>query len=139
MKTTRKRKDNHGTEFGTWIREQEQVSSRLGYIATDLDYVWENYKTKQIMLIEEKRYMGRLTFAQTQTFRRLDNIMKSSPYYCGFHLLQFEHKDPTDGLIFWNGCEISSDDLIEKLQFKNLDKTGYFSTKLHSLDSLINK
>jgi hypothetical protein len=135
MNTTRKRNDNHGTEFGTWIRNRERVSSKLGYIATDLDYVWENYKTKQIMLIEEKRYMSKLTFAQTQTFRKLDDIMKLSPHYCGFHLLQFEHKDPTDGRIFWNGDCINSDDLLDKLQFNNVNKGGYFATQ--TLSALI--
>ena len=137
MKKTRKRNDSHGTEFGLWIRGIERVASRLGYIATDLDYVWQNYKTGYIMLIEEKRRMSRMTFPQKQTFRELDEMFKSNPMYRGFHLLQFENLSPEDGAIFWDGVEITSDELIERLQFNSLDKTGYFDTVPNTLDALI--
>ena len=139
MKTTRKRNDSHGTEFGTWVRDRERVASRLGYIATDLDYVWQNYKTGHIMLIEEKRVMSKLTFAQKQTFRELDEMFKSNPMYRGFHLLQFENLSPEDGSIFWDGAEITSDELIEKLQFKDMDQTGYFDTVPNTLDALLSQ
>ena len=137
MKTTRKRNDSHGTEFGSWIRDVERVSSRLGYIATDLDYVWQNYKTGHIMLIEEKRMMGRLTYAQSQTFKELDEFFKSNTMYRGFHLLQFENLSPDDGAIFWDGVQISPDELVDKLQFKDMDQSGYFDTVPNTLDALI--
>jgi len=50
---TRRRNDNHSTEFGLWLREQPDIDSKLGYITTNLDYVWKNYKTGDWMLIEE--------------------------------------------------------------------------------------
>jgi hypothetical protein len=44
---TRKRYDNHSTEFGLWLREQEELKSSLGFVATNLDFIWSNYKTNK--------------------------------------------------------------------------------------------
>ena len=61
---TRKRYDKHSTEFGLWLREQKELDSKFGYVATNLDYMWKNYKTGLWMFLEEKRYNGQLTFSQ---------------------------------------------------------------------------
>ena len=44
---TQKRRDDHSTEFGLWLREQDDLDSKKGYIATNIDYVWINYKSKK--------------------------------------------------------------------------------------------
>ena len=134
---TRPRYDEHGTEFGSWVRKPKELQSKLGFIATDLDYIWENYKTGAFMLIEEKRYMSQMTWSQRGQLERFDKYMLGNPKYCGFHLLQFEKTNPDDGNIFWNGDSITTAELIEKLQFKNLDKAGFFHKNKKSLNQLI--
>ena len=79
---TRKRNDKHSTEFGLWLREQECIDSSKGFIATNLDYVWSNYKTGEWLLIEEKRYNKDMTRAQVDQFRILHDAAKSDRWYC---------------------------------------------------------
>lgn len=114
---TRKRNDEHSTEFGLWLREQPEIDSKLGYIATNLDYIWENYKTSNWMYIEEKRFMTQPTWSQQCQFDRLIQRTKNDKFY-GFHLLQFEYKSPEDGKIFWDKKEITKSELLLILQFK---------------------
>lgn len=119
--TTRKRIDSHSTQYGLWLREQKEIDSSLGYTGTNIDFVWRNYKTGQIMLIEEKRYMGELTMAQDGTFCIIDNALKNSilkSVYYGFHLIRFENTNPEDGKIYLNNILISKEDLIKFLKFE---------------------
>ena len=118
MKQTRKRNDNHSTEFGLWLREQKDIASNLGYVATNLDYIWENYKTKYWMLIEEKRYMAELTYAQGEQYKNLFNNIVKSDHFKGIHLLQFENTNPEDGKIYLNGKEITKEQLLMFLKFE---------------------
>ena len=113
---TRKRNDSHSTEFGLWIREQATLDSRLGFVATNLDYMWSNYKTGQRMFIEEKRYRADLTFPQRKQFKQLDADCAGSPGYCGFHLLQFEKTTPDDGRIWLDWNEITTEELLTFLR-----------------------
>ena len=115
---TRKRFDSHSTEFGLWLREQKNIDSSLGYIATNIDYVWRNYKTGQWMLIEEKRYMSKVKRWQQEIFDLLDWCSKHHPKFHGFHTLQFEKTSPEDGAIFLDGQRITKENLINFLQFK---------------------
>jgi hypothetical protein len=115
------------TQFSEWLRKQVSIDSNKGYIVTDLDFIWENYKTNEFMLIKEKRKMNKMTWVQEKQFKRIDSILKHSTYYKGFYLIQFQNTNPDDGKIFWNYKEISKEELIEKLQFKNVDiKSSYF-------------
>jgi len=52
---TKPRFDDKSTEFGLWLRNQKEIDSGLGYITSNLDYIWRNYNTGDWMLIEEKR------------------------------------------------------------------------------------
>ena len=72
---TKQRYDNHSTEFGLWLREQLELDSKLGFITTNLDYIWENYNTGEWMLIEEKRYMGKVGYSQGKLFKKLFCIL----------------------------------------------------------------
>ena len=125
---TRQRNDNNGTQFETWRRRQPHLDSGLGYLATDVDFIWRNYKTKQFMFVEEKCKMSTMTGSQYQTFKLLDEHMSSHPDYMGFHLLQFENTSPEDGKIYWNKEHISLDRLNQILTFKNINELGYFRT-----------
>ena len=112
---TRKRYDSHSTEFGLWLREQTQLDSSLGYVATNIDYMWHNYKTNEWMLVEEKRYRGSLTRTQKEMFAKLDKTCRNDPNYQGFFLLVFENTSPEDGRMWLNRQLITRDELIKFL------------------------
>lgn len=116
---TKQRNDSHSTEFGLWLRQQKPIDSSLGYLATNLDFIWVNYKTKQWMLIEEKRYNSELKLWQRNIFTTIHKACKSDVNYKGFHFLQFEKTSPEDGKIFWDKKEITKEDLIKILCFDN--------------------
>lgn len=143
MTTTRK--DSHSTEFGLWLRNQKQeisicphcgqetrkdagkwrdpdpLDSGLGFVTTNIDYVWRNYKTGDWMLLEEKRFMSDVRRWQKELFVLVDKgcrlLMK---HYKGFHLLVFEKTNPEDGKIFLDRKEVTKEDLIKFLRFEPL-------------------
>jgi len=115
---TRRRYDKNSTEFGLWLRKQSELDSKLGYVATNIDYVWRNYKTKKFMIIEEKRHNGDITLAQKQIFGIINFVCKKHPNYKGFHLLKFENTNPEDGKMYWDDKEISKKELIRILKFQ---------------------
>jgi len=118
---TQQRRDNNSTEFGIWLRNQKELDSSLGFTATNIDYVWRNYKTGEWMLIEEKRYKGEPKFYQTEIFKMLDNILKINNKYKGFHVIVFENTSPDDGWIKIDNNIKTKNELIEFLRFKGLD------------------
>ena len=113
---TRKRIDGHSTEFGLWLREQKQIDSSLGFVATNLDYVWKNFKTGDWMLIEEKRFSGKVTFSQRKLFTHLHKSIQDKKYH-GIHLITFENTSPEDGKIYLDNREITKDELLRFLSF----------------------
>lgn len=123
---TQKRRDNTSTEFGLWLREQQEIDSGLGYVTTNIDYVWRNYKKNLFMLIEEKRYGYLPKFYQMLTYKAIDIPLRVIPAYKGFHVLVFEKTNPDDGGIWLDGKFITKDDLIEWLTFES-DQEWYKS------------
>jgi hypothetical protein len=115
---TSQRRDEHSTEFGLWLREQPTLDSGLGYVATNIDYVWRNYKTGQWMLIEEKRHGAISPKYQRDIFRLLDFALIDQPDYRGFHIIVFENTSPDDGKTWIDGCEVSTQDLLRFLRFE---------------------
>ena len=115
---TRKRIDAHSTEFGLWLREQKCIDSNLGFIATNVDYIWANYKTGDWMLIGEKRFKASVTFSQSQLLNKLDVLCRGDKQYHGLHILRFENTSPEDGEIRLDGNIITKPQLLEFLQFK---------------------
>jgi len=124
---TLKRHDNHSTEFGLWLREQNGIDSSLGFVASNIDFFWRNYKTGLWMLLEEKRFMANLKTFQAKMFAGLEGCIKS-PNFKGFHLIVFEKTSPEDGSIFVDDEEISKTELIKFLRFEMPDNfyTSYF-------------
>ena len=114
---TSKRRDSHSTEFGLWLREQQEIDSGLGYVATNIDYMWRNYKTDDWMLIEEKRHNCDVPRWQKQLFKILDLCARNHPHYHGFHIIKFENTSPDDGDIFLDGEQITREQLIDFLRF----------------------
>lgn len=115
---TRKRIDEHSTEFGLWLRYQPEIDSSIGYIATNIDYMWRNYKTGQWMLIEEKRHNAQVKPWQRQMFDILNWCGKKHPRFYGFHTIVFENTGPEDGKIFLDGKLVSKEQLIKFLMFE---------------------
>lgn len=97
---TRQRYDNHGTEFGLWLRKQNEINSDLGFRASNIDFVWENAVTDKFILLEEKRYLAEPFYYQKKIFHILDESCKHDPNYKGFFILTFEKTSPEDGRIF---------------------------------------
>lgn len=121
---TRKRNDNHSTEFGLWLRKQPEIKSELGFRAYNLDYVWWlksgfDKMPVNFMFIEEKRFMSRLRADQRLTYSWLHKKISQlrDPTYKGIHLLEFENTSPQDGKIYLNKTEINRTELIEFLTF----------------------
>ena len=116
---TEQRHDSHSTEFGLWLRNQKEIDSSEGFLATNIDYVWENYKTRNWMMIEEKRYNRQSKEWQKFIFKMLDLLCRVDKNYKGFHYLIFEFTNPDDGKMFWDNIEINREQLIKILRFEN--------------------
>lgn len=114
---TAQRRDSHSTEFGLWLRNQSEIDSRLGFVATNIDYLWRNYKTGYWMFIEEKRYGKTPQYPQTALFELVDKVARNDPMYKGFHYLIFDKTSPDDGIIRLNDQVISREQLISFLKF----------------------
>lgn len=126
---TRPRFDDQSTEFGLWLRRRSELDSSLGYIASNLDFIWMNYRTGLWMMIEEKRYQDtpekrrnalskhcRKAKAQRTVFEKIHSAAQHDPTYLGFHFVQFEKSCPEEGRIWWNRDEITKDKLVRRLQ-----------------------
>ena len=117
---TQQRRDAHSTEFGLWLREQPEIDSSLGFIASNLDYIWKNYKTGDWMLMEEKRYGNKPKRYQEGLFEMIDRACYGARGYKGFHILVFENTSPADGRILLDEKEIGPDQLLEFLRFEGI-------------------
>jgi len=115
---TQQRRDDKSTEFGIWLRQQKDIDSSLGFVATNIDYLWRNYKTGSWMLIEEKRYGALIKPYQENMFKIINSACKNDPNYKGFHILKFINTSPDNGKIILDGNEITKDQLLSFLQFR---------------------
>ncbi len=109
------------TPFSDWLRSRAELGSSFGYTATNIDYVWSNYKTGRWMMLEEKRHGGGLSYAQSSIFLKMDELAKNSPNYNGFWILVFEKSSPEDGSIWLSrlsgqGRLVSKQELIKFLE-----------------------
>jgi hypothetical protein len=114
---TKKEMYSSKTQFSKWLRDQTELDSEKGYICTDLDYIWLNYKKDKWMMIEEKRTSGTITNAQRIVFKRIHKLCLKDPDYQGMHQISFENTNPDDGRTYLNGKFISKRDLINFLTF----------------------
>lgn len=118
---TKQRYDSHSTEFGLWLREQEEIDSNKGYTATNIDYLWHNWKNGKWMLIEEKRYGSEPKSWQKRRFDMLDRQCRDHDKYKGFHYITFENTSPDDGWIELDGERVTKEELIAFLEFSEGD------------------
>jgi len=108
------------SKFSEWLRNQPKIDSSLGFIASDIDYVWKNYKTGLWVYIEEKCHMENIGFPQSEILDFTHELAEKSrdKKYRGFHFIQFEYTNPDDGKIYLDHKEITKKDLIEFLCFE---------------------
>lgn len=138
MHVAKSRRDGKGTPFTNWIRCQPGLESALsvGYVGSDVDLIWYNYRLAMLMLIEEKCFMAEvnpsqeavqsllhqaLSFALSHddlTFHSLRKPIPPKVTYCGYHLIQFEKTGPEDGAIFIDGTQVRKPQVISFLQFQ---------------------
>lgn len=129
--------------FSRWIRKNCKDSS-CGMIVQDIDFIIRNYKTGEMIMVEEKKRKGKMSYSQEKTYRLLDGVFKRSNEmkYRGFYLIVFSHTSFEDGVCYVrrpfdnditmvvpkNGCiytprddnevVITKEDLIEILDLK---------------------
>jgi len=112
------------TEFSKWLRNNGGYGKPLsssydsGFVTTNVDYMWKNYRTGNFLLLEEKRERCLPTYAQWEMYKTLDSVLRNSDKYYGFHLLVFERSSPKDGRMYLDGNEFTELLLIKFLQFK---------------------
>ena len=119
------REENSGErslEFSQWIRER-LPDTDTGYVVSNLDWIFHNYKNKILLLAEEKTHGGQLRYAQSKLFigilePALRMWCEANGYiWLGFHLIRFENTCPTDGKIYWDDESISEETLIDRLSW----------------------
>lgn len=107
--------------FSAWVRENLPDSS-TGYMASDLDFIFWNYKTKKVMLIEIKTRNADVKTWQRIMWSNIDKWIKngidSNWTYLGFNYIQFEGTNFEDGRCYLNGNEISELELIQVLNLQ---------------------
>jgi hypothetical protein len=151
---TIQRKHKGGTPFTEWIRNEEpRLDSSLSYNATDIDLIWEHKNTDnwmiftevmempewqmydddeedgEFMLCEEKTGFSKLSKSQERIILRIDRLCQADPMYRGRHLIRFENTKPTDGKIWVDEKEVSYEQFICFLEFKEF-RTKEFEDKL---------
>lgn len=102
--------------FSGWIHEH-LPDSCTGFCVANLDWLFWNYKTRRLLLAEEKMHGAELrTWFARFMYEVMDPALKLyAPQnhidYRGFHKIIFENTSPDDGKIYLDGKEISADDL----------------------------
>lgn len=106
--------------FSGWIRNN-LPDSMTGVYVSDLDFIIENWKTKDIMLLEIKTRNGGMRPGQRKLFENLDRWINkgidSSWTYHGFHVIKFENIFFNDGKVYFDGKESSEDEIRRILSF----------------------
>ncbi len=126
-----------GSPFSEWLRKLSKPLDSGVISSHNLDYIWHNYRQNWLILIEEKRFGGKQTFAQHDTHSIVEQMLRySSEHDCkvktargkivqvdyrGYYLVIFEKTNPEDSAwISINGR------LATKQELYCLLSTGYF-------------
>jgi len=117
-------------EFSSWIREMLPKSS-TGFMVSNQDWVFWNYKTKKLLLAEEKTRGGNLApwfgnFIRDVMNPALESYCPNHEIkYLGYYLITFEKDYPKNGKIWvWKfgtsspRLETTESDLIKLLSME---------------------
>lgn len=110
--------------FSGWIRKNLPDSS-TGFLASDLDFILWNYKTRKLMLLEIKTHASHMKFWQSSLFGILNSLINfgikelTPPIeYKGFHCIRFENTDFTDGRCLFDNKPVNEEELIKILSME---------------------
>lgn len=110
-------------DFSGWIKVH-LPDSYYGYRVSDLDWVLANVSTKKIMLLEQKNYGSKPRKWQETLFADIDRWISTGIFYddrgweyLGFHKVVFERTYPENGKIWFDGQEVTKEELTNKLSF----------------------
>lgn len=108
--------------FSGWIRTN-LPDTQTGFGVTNIDWVFWNYKTRILLLVEEKTHGAHMRLFLSRLISEvLDPALKAfcptvHIIYLGFHVVRFENELPSDGKIWWDDEEITESVLTERLSF----------------------
>ena len=123
--------------FSEWMRFN-LPDSRTGYLVTDIDrikgdtdsvgdgevFAVENWKTNNVMLLEVKSFSAECGVGQKMLFDKINKWIKRGVddnwNYHGFNYIKFENSNFNDGDVFFNGKEITEDELRSILSFEKI-------------------
>lgn len=116
---TKQRDFSGSTKFSNWLRQQERLDSKKGFITTDLDYIWMNYKTEKFMIVEEKCQLQDVLYPQSAILKRIHKLCRADKNHMGCHRIKFQLEYPEDGGdIYLNDIKITKEELLDFLEFK---------------------
>ena len=106
--------------FSSWIR-QELPDSKTGFMETNQDWIFWNFKTRRLMFVEEKTHKGAISnwfhiLIKDILHPAISQFAKKNDIdYRGYHLIQFENESPIDGIIKLDYRTITENELKEFL------------------------
>lgn len=121
--TRQEQSGERSLDFSRWIRENLPDSSS-GFCVGNQDWLFWNWKTRQLLLAEEKTRNGKLatwmrTFIKTVMHPALSRYCKDANIdYRGYNLIEFSGTDPTNGTISINKIEVSAEEFKQILSFE---------------------
>jgi hypothetical protein len=104
-------------QFSQWVRT-ELPDSSTGFIASDIDWVFQNWRTKKIMIVETKTRNKQLPTWQRIMYEELDRWIRKGCEgytYLGWHVIVFENTWFDDGNVYLDGVLSSEKNIKEFL------------------------
>jgi hypothetical protein len=90
--------------FKDWCREN-LTDSRDGLNISDIDLILQNWKTKNVMILEIKCFMQTMTKPQWWIYRQIDYALKQTNFigynYKGVYLLRFRSDSINDDIYIY--------------------------------------
>lgn len=110
--------DGKYSDFSEWLRKQPEISSEIGFITTDIDFLWRNYKTGKWMILEKKTHGGIVERWQGEFLQLLDCLGVHDPLYKGVYLVRFENTTPDNGRVMVNKRLLTRQEFLKFLRFE---------------------
>ena len=145
--TRHQRNGRPQSPFSDWVRNNPDLEARDGFTATDVDWIWQRFKThtdkigdrslQHMVLIEEKRGLDSLTDSQRDTLYMFHHLLRQIPitkhpsysthgrrkitvWWWGVHVLKYSdpHRFQDSDEIIWDKHVVTTDELTKILRFE---------------------
>lgn len=113
------------TPFGLWIREYCKPNMTV----SNLDYVFHDYETGKLQLVEEKQSGGRMHNGQRKLFKLLHDIFQSTESidYWGVYVVKMLPGKTFIGPgVTLNNQPVTVEELAKHLSFERKHCAGWF-------------